>query len=542
MKIEQIKIEGFLGLPHFSADISEPVLLVCGPNGSGKSSMVEAVRFALTGETPRAALKKELQALLSAGKKSGKVALQIDGATVSRDIKTGAATGAPQELGALAYTLDAPRLAAMDAKARRAALFGLMGVSFTPDVVARELVERGHNPEHVERIKPLLRAGFDTAASEARKLAAEARGAWKEVTGETYGSVKAEAWSAPAAPQNADAGHDRPADHDVAALRSAYEDAVRAAATLRAQKTAADQAESRLQQLRERASKATGLRADVAKLEARLAANGPAQTPIGDCPKCGTALATASGELVVAAKIAAELPDPTLAGALDAVRRELQGAEQAQAIIDEMGEQGKTAAPTEAALNRADGAIEVAKLKLDAAEAQHRAACESRRAAAENSTRTARARELHEMVSAWAGLEAALSPNGLPAELLARALKPMNDALERVHAASGWPLVVVTDDIAITAGGRPYGLLSESEKWRADAALAYAAAALSGCGLVLLDRFDVLDVPARSQFMRLAIAQASYGVQTIAAGTLKAPPAAISGATQVVWLGEGEKN
>lgn len=541
MKIEKIKVEGFLGLPHFAADVSEPVLLVCGPNGSGKSSMIEAIRFALTGEAPRAALKKDFPALLTAGKKSGRVALQIDGATVSRDVKTGAATGAPQEIGALVYTLDAPRLASMDANARRSALFGLMGVSFTPDSVSRELIERGHDPEHVERIKPLLRSGFDAAASEARKLAAESRGAWKEVTGETYGTVKAETWSAPSAPDPC-FGSDQNAAREIAALRNKYEETVRSAATLRAQKVAADQAESRLQQLRERAAKAPDLRAELEKLDKRIAAQAPAQTPIGDCPKCGTALAKAGSDLVVATKGASEEPGSTLAEAVDAaMRRELQAAEQAQAILDEMVEQGKTAAPTEAALNRADGAIEVAKLQLDSAEAQYRAATEARRAAAENATRTARARELHELVSAWAGLEAALSPNGLPAELLARALKPMNDALERVHAASGWPLVVVTDDIAITAGGRPYGLLSESEKWRADAALAYAAAALSGCGLVLLDRFDVLDVPARSQFMRLAIAQASYGVQTIAAGTLKAPPAAIAGATQVVWLGEGEK-
>jgi len=111
----------------------------------------------------------------------------------------------------------------------------------------------------------------------------------------------------------------------------------------------------------------------------------------------------------------------------------------------------------------------------------------------------------------------------------------LNEALERVHAASGWPLVQVADDIAIIAGVRPYGLLSESERWRADAALAYAAALVSGCGLVLLDRFDVLDIPSRGQFLRLALAMADCEVQTIAAGTLKAPPKYRDG-LQVLWL------
>ena len=131
MKIQKINITNFLGLRHLALDVDAPVLLAVGPNGAGKSSLIEAIRFALTGETPRAALKKDFPALLSAGQTAGSVTLQVDGAQVSRNVKTGSATGAPADLGALAYTLDAPRLAHMDAKERRAALFGLMGVSFS---------------------------------------------------------------------------------------------------------------------------------------------------------------------------------------------------------------------------------------------------------------------------------------------------------------------------------------------------------------------------------------------------------------------------
>ena len=57
---------------------------------------------------------------------------------------------------------------------------------------------------------------------------------------------------------------------------------------------------------------------------------------------------------------------------------------------------------------------------------------------------------------------------------------------------------------------------------------------VSGCGLVLLDRFDVLDVRSRSQFIRLALAM---DAQTIAAGTLKETPGAMPGKLQAVWLG-----
>lgn len=536
MNIERIEITNFVGLRHLAAAVDAPVLLVCGPNGSGKSSLVEAVRFALTGETPRAALKRDLPALLSGGQKAGKVALQVDGKPVTRDVKTGTATGAPYELGALAYTLDAPRLASMDAKDRRAALFGLMGVSFSPAAVAKELADRGHNPEHVERVKPLLRAGFDAAAAEARKLAAEARGAWREVTGETYGAVKAVTWQAPPAGPVADVD----IDQDIAALREAYETAVRMASALSARKDSAEQATAHNQRLRERAAMVPVLRAEVAIFEARLAAQAPAQTPVGDCPQCGAALAKAGDALVVATPAPkGATPDAGTAGALDSLRRQLQAADEARVILDEIGGQDRIAVPSDDDIRGASDAIEVALRKLGTAEARQRAADEARRAAADNAQRTERAQGLHALVTAWAGLEAALSPNGLPAELLSRALRPLNEALERVRDASGWPPVQVADDITITAGGRPYALLSESEQWRADAALAYAAAAVSGCGLVLLDRFDVLDLPARGQFVRLALAM-SGDVQTIAAGTLKSAPPERDG-VQALWMGEAEQ-
>lgn len=656
MKIERIEITNFLGLRHLAVDVDAPVLLACGPNGVGKSSLIEAIRFALTGETPRAALKKDFPTLLSAGQTAGIISLTADGQQITRNVKTGAGTGAPDDLGALAYTLDAPRLARMDAKERRAALFGLMGVSFSSAVVAQELIDRGHMADHVERVKPILKSGFDAASVEAKKLAAEARGAWKEVTGETYGAVKAETWAAPIPSLPA-----FEAD-DVAANRAAYEVAVAQVAALESRKSAAEQAAISEQRLRDRAKPAAKLRADLTKiesaqaealnainadaeaeiaglradlegaiaeaasLESRQAAAERAaeteiklreraakldslrtelekaeaargQTRIGNCPECGAELATEDGDLVVAAPGLIDAPEPAdlsdlrrrlldaenaeaalaelgpvqppaeadilkAAAAVSALRRELdrsqeahraakskvaamsaeaesiihalRDAEQAQAALDELAEMKIPQAPDSDEIQSARYEIDVAGARLANAESARRAYEEAKRASENAATATARAAELHSQVAAWTAMEMALSPSGLPAELLARALGPLNEALERVHDASGWPMVRVEDDIAITAGGRAYGLLSESERWRADAALAYAAAEVSGCGLVLLDRFDVLDVPARSQFIRLALAM---NVQTIAAGTLKEAPGSLPGKMQAVWLG-----
>ena len=66
----------------------------------------------------------------------------------------------------------------------------------------------------------------------------------------------------------------------------------------------------------------------------------------------------------------------------------------------------------------------------------------------------------------------ALSPDGIPAELLAEALGPINDRLHSNDGLAEWEPVVIHSDMRITYGLRDYALISESEKWRADAMIA----------------------------------------------------------------------
>ena len=198
MKIERIEASNFIGLRRLDVALSTPVLLVAGPNGSGKSSLVEAIWFALLGGSPRVGLKKELPSLITDGARDGQVWVTVDGRRIGRSVRTGnpVSAGGDVEAMGLPYVLGAQRFADLPVAERRRFLFGLFGVSVSPDGVADELRRRGHAPELIERVKPALRGGFDGAAKEAGRMAAEARGAWRSVTGEAYGAKKAETWAA----------------------------------------------------------------------------------------------------------------------------------------------------------------------------------------------------------------------------------------------------------------------------------------------------------------------------------------------------------
>ncbi|MDR0703212.1 MAG: hypothetical protein LBF61_12595 [Azoarcus sp.] len=88
---------------------------------------------------------------------------------------------------------------------------------------------------------------------------------------------------------------------------------------------------------------------------------------------------------------------------------------------------------------------------------------------------------------------------------------------------------------------RPYALLSESEKWRADAMLAETIANLSKIKLLVLDRFDVLDLKGREDLIAWLDILAQNGEIDTALifGTLKALPTSLPKTIAAHWIENG---
>ncbi|MGT2505717.1 AAA family ATPase [Cupriavidus basilensis] len=197
MNINAIHVRNFLGIRAADIVPATPVSLICGPNGAGKSSIQEAVRMALTEETVRVGLKKEYGKLLRDGTESGSIVVSAGPQANSIALPSGKGTKNIPTDARTPFVLDAQRFASMDVKARRAFLFDLMGLKIGTDQVRERLVARKCDAKKIEAVLPLVRAGFDAAAKEAAGKATAAKGAWRELTGETYGSVKAAEWVAP---------------------------------------------------------------------------------------------------------------------------------------------------------------------------------------------------------------------------------------------------------------------------------------------------------------------------------------------------------
>ncbi|WP_244246094.1 AAA family ATPase, partial [Pseudomonas aeruginosa] len=552
-------------------DVSAPVLLVAGHNGAGKSSLLDAIAMAFNGQPRRVSLKKEIDKLITEGAKKGEARVEwLDEAGEVQACGVALPTGKGSALTDspfLPYVLDAGLFASLDAKERRRVLFDLSGASASPAEVGRRVEAKGLNPALFEKVKPLLRSGFPAAVEQAKAYASEARGTWKAITGENYGSEKAVDWAPELVATVVTDDQVAEAGKNLQLLEDDLAEAQQALGASKQARQAADGRAQRIAKLRElvdleprRRNKLTADEQNQDEwsekvMAAELASAGSVPHQPLTCPHCQGAVDLQAGTLVVHqppeqiadAEAARRLPEyrEYLASAQRAVANSqrdldecLAAAEQIKALEAESAD-----APSAEAIANGEQAINELRQTRDASRAKLVALQEALEAATQREASIAKAQAAHQDVVAWTGMVDALSPTGIPAEILADAIGPVNELLQRLSGTAGWSPVQLSADIDVTFGGRLYGLLSESERWRCDATIALAIAKLSGLRLVLLDRFDVLDIPARTQqAMKLFQSLAAGGeIDTlIVAGTLKEPMAKTPSWLQAVWIDAGQ--
>ncbi len=596
MKLHSIQISNILGARAVEVALTKPVTLFAGKNGSGKSSVQEAVRMALTGESVRVGLKKDYGALVSEGQESGFV--EVTAANASYSVVLPSGKGIHSDNPMLPYALDAQRFARLDDKARRAFLFGLMGVKLDGESVARRMLDKGLDAGKVGQIAPFLRAGFDSAQKEAAAKARDAKAAWKTVTGgETWGKDKAAKWQPAPLPMDADKASAR-FENAVARMREVEQELGQAQEALGAAKAKAQarqQQAAQRDELAEKAGRIERIKAKLAHDEADAAAwldrveITRAQAGVAPVnPKAhgeyllrGLAGVTAEfieltcnhpevdwdssllnraalhlaeyrklhGEPVAGdapaqpdAEAVAKLPEYEKALALvqSAVandKRDLAAAENAAARLRKMDEE--TAEPISLeALQRTVADLTEKRGDWIADAGKYRAIAEQ---AARQQAVIEQAQSLHADVLAWADIADALAPDGIPGELLAEALGPINERLHDSAGVAEWEQVVIHFDMRITYGLRDYALISESEKWRTDAMIAEAVSYLAGVKLLVLDRFDVLDLKGREDLLYWLDGMADVGdIETaLIFGTLKALPAQLPGLIGAHWIDNG---
>ncbi len=567
MKITGIKIENFIGAVNVDIRLTRPIALICGRNHSGKSSIAEAVRMAMTGESVRVSLKKDYPSLITAGQAVGYSVVDHGGRSAIT-LPNGAHEHTGERPPAiLPYVLDAQRFSSLPAKERRSFLFGLMGLRTDGDAVTARLLAKGCDHEMVKAITPHLRAGFDAAHKEAQSKARDAKASWRAVTGETYGSIKSAAWVAPKPafkPEKL-----KTIRGEVAQLAQQIEEGLRYVGDMQGRATAQAAQSALLAGLRERAGKFARIESKLrhdegalkelqAKVDAEMSKGGkqlPTE-PTYACPACAVLLRHdhANGALVefTPPPVVDSPAEPgklaeyqrardLLARSVENDRRDLAGADAAANTLAEIDDSKASPAPTTEEIAAARAKVDEEKKARAALQETIKALEDDERTALLADKRTEIARGHHADVTKWEAVADALAPDGIPGEMLGEALGPINQRLASSAHMTEWLRIGIDSDMTVTGDGRPYSLLSESERWRADAMIAEAISHLSGCKLLVLDRVDVLDMTGREDLLFWLDGLAEDGeIETaLLFATLKAVPSNVPDTVDTFWIENG---
>jgi hypothetical protein len=421
-------------------------------------------------------LKGDYKLMIKDGSATGAVRMTIDGKVLERDIQTG--RGTAEEFvwpESLEYLLDATRYGWLNDKARRKFMFALMQITVSPEDVRRRLTDDHNIPDYmVDTIMPMLKAGFDVAHDYCKEKTSEARGGWKAIAGENYGSQKANGW-APEADLATDVGEYATLVGEQAKLEKVVED----------------------------------LAEEVGKTKS---GDHMALGHLLNCPSCKARICIDNSH------------NPTVRVVTpEEEQRSMQDAQQMAANVT---------SPTLAAFEDAKAKRNQNRELLDAINMQN--------ARMENKDELAQeAHTYHTQVEQWSQAATALAPTGIPAEMISEKIKPMNDRLRETAVQTGWPQVSLTADMKIMVDNRLFQLQSESSQWRAQAALAEAVSFISGVGIVLLDRVDVLDIRNRLVLIKWALKMGKDHNNVLLIGTFKEPPK-VPDAISVHWLEDGK--
>lgn len=508
------RVRNFRGCRAAEIELA-PVALVAGRNGAGKTSIAQGVAAALIGDPLIGGLttKSGTAAMVHDGTNAASVELEGDNGQVRVLWPEAQATAkgiAPQ---ASAYAAGAASIAELDARAGGAVLADYLHADPTRDDLAAALAEAGFDDAAVvDAVWKLLdEHGWDDAHTLRRDHGAELKGRWRQVTGQNWGSRIGASWHPADWTIDLEDLAEDALSAAVASARTAHDAAIGRAAVSSAQRervaAEADTLEARKFSLRTAEAEAEKIAAelDAAKAARAVLPAGRTGAPM-PCPHCGGLLDLQRVNLAEMRLVAAEVIEP-------AELRKRQ-----RAIADADG----TVSRLQGEVGRADHTVEIARAQMQqASEAKHRLAnlpaagpevdTAAARGALERATVRERAwrqqrdaDELHQRIADNDALLKILAGDGLRAAKLARVLDAFNrTSLAELTAAADWPAVEITPDMAISAGGRPYRLLSTSEQYRVRVTLQVAMARLDGSDALVIDAADLLDAPARSGLIAL---------------------------------------
>lgn len=541
-----VTITNYRGLASASLDISK-ICLLAGPNEAGKTSASQALAAALTGEPiPISGVKKaQVGMLVRSGTANGSVELTGPDGSSTVTWPSAKVTSEGQAPYASHFAAGIQSIVNLDDKERVKVLTEYLKASPSREDFDKQLSSMGLAANVLDQLWELItKQGWDNAATQIKEKGARLKGQWEQITGDRYGSKKADSWIPEGYEPNLEAQSEDKLRAVVTDARDALEAAIAADAVddskraelealaallpgrkidaLAAEKAKADPA------LQNQLDECNGYIASINKnrdeFNATLAALPTAKQAEGmPCPHCNTILQVKGSKLDIAS-VLSEDEITSRQAAIDAATSQIASINSGIAKHMEAASRLKAQVAAEDA-KRKEKIAEALRLVKASEEAEQELKkpvpakaeisvddCRSALSRAELALKAYKSKteadRTHVAVGHNAELLAKVSPEGIRGDVLVRALKDFNKSLERLCTASGWRPVALESDFSPTYGGTIYLLLSESAKFRVRVILQMGMALIDKSQALIIDAADILDKGGRNGLFKAVKAAA----------------------------------
>lgn len=514
-------VKNFRGISEALITIS-PIALLAGTNGAGKTSMAKAIAAASTGRAvPYDKItKKDCAIMMRKGTHSGKVMLgdeqnMTEVEWPSADVKS---IGDPPRASEIAAGLT--DLFVMKEDKALAYLIDMLKASPSLEDLKIEFEASGINLKIADQVWKVIEAqGWQAAHKRAVETGQQKKGAWAQITGESYGSKKAEEWHPEGLEDSMLEQTSDDLQKSISKANSELEAAIGKSAINKSETEKLKELAGKIGEYQEKidafAKEKEELKEQIDKVdeELRNTPNIQGKEPLL-CPHCkgavhitavhdGIAMLTKAEKVDMKSAKEASLKHAGLCGersklkgletncisALDTSVRLHTHATTAKEKLEEMSN-----APVE------DTSAEVLKLRSMIASLQHQQSIV---------IKYKEAHKVAEQIITNQKLVATLDETGLRKKKLGECLDAFTSHyIEPICNDFSIPLVSIDGDLQVTMGATSYPMLSASEQFRVKCVLQLAIAKFEKSDIVIIDGADILDGKGRS-----ALLKAVYNVE-----------------------------
>lgn len=496
----RVEVKNFMGCENAEVSIDK-IGLICGMNHQGKSSFLTALSSALTGEAVPLGLKKtDCGMLVKVGSTGASVKVQNDAfetvsinwpkAEISTDGKN------PPATTKMAAGLES--LVYMKEKERSEFIRELVKCNPTKKDLEEFLSERGcTNEKLIEKVWMFIEQdGFEASHKRACDTGRSLKNQWSDVTGEAYGSQKAETWQPNGWNSTLIDLSKETLETQLTASRAELEDMIARQAVDTSKKEEYEQLadETSLKVARDNAEicqrNIEEYKKELLSIEKKIAA--ALNVAEQHCPHCGAILQVVGGKIKQIDEKESDEKNVSQLSDWQSKQKEIL-----ETISDyeekflkykaEYRDRVKAFEELEKINKSCSG--NVTPLDIDKKRNQIKQIEDNIRAFGEK----AESDRLKNNIKENQLIIDALDMSGIRKKSTEKGLDSFNANLADVCSLAGWPKVSINRDMTIEFDGRPYVLLSESEKYRVKTTLQIVVAKLQKADVIICDGADILD-------------------------------------------------